>query len=278
MLVDSCADVVKQETERLNMEIEELHAKIRLHNQTKDAWDTILRNAGSGSHDAYMDFANSEAKRINGEIEAVQEEISRHIQIKDAWDTVERNAAGSKSRIYQSVIYSKGEDVQWHLQRLDGEIEALQGEVRLRNETKDAWDAILRNAGSKSQAAYMDFANSEAKRINGEIEAVQDMIRRHTETRAAWDTIRRNAVGETHIYQGATYAKGWDGQWHLQKTLAGESIVKDGINRTDTADPKVNAAPQTLLNVPERTIRSSPKRISIPMRGKQPLFQSLGLL
>ena len=58
-MADSWQAVMKQETERLNMEIAVLQGKICLHNETKAAWDTILRNAGSESHAAYLDFANS---------------------------------------------------------------------------------------------------------------------------------------------------------------------------------------------------------------------------
>ena len=119
-----------------------------------------------------------EAERLNGEIEAVQEEIRCHNETRDAWETVARNA-GNTSRFYQSVTYVKGEDVQWHMQRLDMEIEALQGEIRLHNETKDAWEMIVHDTGSESQAAYLEVVNSETARLNREIEAVQDKIRRH---------------------------------------------------------------------------------------------------
>ena len=182
MLVDSCADVVKQETERLNMEIEELHAKIRLHNQTKDAWDTIVRNAESESHAVYLDLANSETERLNGKIEAVQDEIRRHI------------------------------------------------------ETRDAWDTIMRNAGSESR-----------------------------------------------IYRGATYVRGADGQWHLHRTRASESNEEGGRRWTSNAVSKVNSVRQSLVSVwqslldaCERTLRAPQKRTNLPERGKEQ-FQSLGL-
>jgi hypothetical protein len=266
---------MKQETERLNMEIEVLQGKIFLHNETKDAWDTILRNAGSESHAAYLDFANFEAERLNGEIEAVQEEIRRHNETRDAWDTVARNP-GRPSRIYQGVTYMKGEDVQWHLQRLDMEIEALQGEIHLHNETKDAWDTILRDTGSELQAAYLDLANTETARLNREIEAVQERIRCHLETRGAWDTILRNVASESRIYQGATYRRGWDGQWHLQQAQASESNEVDDQRWADNAVSKVNSVRQALLNACERTLRIPQKSINIPMHGKEQ-FQTLGL-
>lgn len=274
-MADGCLDVMKQETERLNMEIEVLQGKISLHNETKEAWDTILRNAGSESHASYLDFANLEAERLDGEIEAVQEEIRRHNVTRDAWETVARNA-GSPSRLYQGVTYMKGEDVQWHLQRLDMEIEALQGEIRLHNETKAAWETIVCDTGSESQAAYLDLANSETGRLNREIEAVQEKIRRHLETRGAWDTILRNAASESRIYRGATYMRGWDGQWHLQQAHASELIDNNDLKWTDNAISKVNSVRQALLNACERTLRTPQKTMSLTARGKEQ-FQSLGL-
>ncbi len=274
-MADSCLDVMKQETERLNMEIEVLQGKICLHNETKAAWDTILRNAGSESHAAYLAFANSEAERLNGEIEAVQEEIRHHLETRDAWETVARNA-GSPSRFYQGVTYVKGEDVQWHMQRLDMEIEALQGEIRLHNVTKDAWETIVHDTGSELQAAYLDLANSETARLNREIEAVQERIRRHLETRGAWNTILCNTASESRIYQGATYIRGWDGQWYLQRAQVSKSNEEDGRRWNDNAFSKVNSACQTLLNACERTLRIPQKSINFPTHGKEQL-QSLGL-
>jgi len=273
-MADSCLNFAKQETERLDKEIEVVQGRIRLHNETKDAWDTILRNAGSESQAAYLKLATSETARLNGEIEAVQEEIRRHTEIKDAWDTIVRNT-GSESRVYQGITYVKGEDGQWHQQRLDKEIEALQGRIRLHNETKDAWDKIVRNAGSESQAACLDLANSEMAGLNGEIEAVQEEIRRRLDTRSAWDTIMRNAVGESHIFQGAMYMKGWDGQWHLQQTQASESNEESNLRRTINAVSKVDSVRQALLNAYERTVRGPQKRTNLT-HGKEQ-FQSLGL-
>ena len=115
-MADSCLNLAKRETARLNTKIEVLQGGIRLHNKTKDAWDTIVRNAESESHAVYLDLANSETERLNGKIEAVQDEIRRHIETRDAWDTIMRNA-GSESRIYRGATYVRGADGQWHLHR-----------------------------------------------------------------------------------------------------------------------------------------------------------------
>lgn len=274
-MTDGSLTVMKQETERLNMEIEALQEKIRLHNENKDAWNTILRNATGESKAAYLEIANSEAKRIDKEIEAVQEEIRRHIQTRDAWDMVTLNA-GSQARVDPGIMYTRGEDVQWHVQRLDAEIEALQGEIRLHNEIKSAWETIMCDTGSETQAANLDLANSETARINKEIEAVQLKIRHHLETRGAWDTILRNAVSETHVYQGATYLKGADGQWHLQQAPAVQPIEQEERKRTDTAVSKVTSVRQAILNVCEKTLRPPQKHINLTAQPKEQ-FQSLGL-
>ena len=65
-MADGCLNFAEHETGRLNMEIVELQGKICLHNETKAAWDTIVRNAGSESDAAYLDFAESQ-KRAAGQ-------------------------------------------------------------------------------------------------------------------------------------------------------------------------------------------------------------------
>jgi hypothetical protein len=274
-MADSWLSVMKQETERLNLEIEGLQGEIRLHNETKDAWDTILHNAGSDSFASYRVMANAEAQRLNSEIEAIQEKIQHHIQTSDAWEMVTHNMQ-RPPHTDQSVTYVKGEEVQWHLQRLDGEIEALQEEVRLHDETKEAWKTILRDTGSETQAICVELANSETARLDGEIETVQDKIRRHLETRSAWDTIVRNAGCESRIYQGAMYVRGWDGQWHRRQAESIEAHQEG--HRSDTRDVflTVNSVRQALLNVCERTLRIQRNRIALPVRSKEQ-FQSLGL-
>jgi hypothetical protein len=274
-MADSCLNFAKRETEQLDTEIEGLQGKIRLHNETKVAWDTILRNAGGQSRTAYLELANAETVRLNGEIEAVQEDIRRHTQIKDAWDTIVHNT-GSESRFYQGIPYVKGEDGQWHQQRLDMEIEELQSKIRLHNQTKDAWDTVLSNAKRESKAAYLELANPEVARLDREIEAVQQEISRRLDTRNAWDTIMRNAVSESRIYQGAKYLKGWDGKWHLQETQDTQSHEENASVRTAHVVSKVHSVRQALLNACDRTLRVPPKRITPLAHGKEQ-FQGLGL-
>lgn len=288
-MTDSCMEFAKRETEKLEKEMEELQEKIRLHNETKDAWDTILRNAGEDSQAKYLDLANSEKERLNGEIEAVRIEIRRHIESREAWESILRTDV-SEPRVLEGVKYVKDEDVQWHLQRLEMEIDDLQARIRLRDEIKAAWEIILRNASSESHSSYLDLANAETGRLNKEIEAVQLEIRRRDETRSAWDTILRNAVNEAHVYKGATYLKGWDGQWHIQQaqdngeqvpaialqTQASEAVENDDRKWASNAVSKVQSVRNALLDACERTLLSSPKRTSIPGPGKEQL-QSLGL-
>jgi hypothetical protein len=274
-MADSCLNFAKQETDRLDREIEVLQGSIRLHNETKNAWDTILRNAGNESQAAYLDLANSQTARLDGEIEAAQEEIGRHTETKVAWDRIMRSA-GSESYISRSITYEKGEDGQWHLHRLDMEIEALKENIHLHDETKDAWGTIVCNTVGESKAACLDLANSETARLDGEIDAVQQEISRRLETRNAWDTIMRNAVSESRIFQGAMYMRGWDGKWHLQPAQAGESNDEGDRMRTINVHSKVNSVGQALLNACDRTLRGPQKRRSIPSNGKAQL-QSLGL-
>jgi hypothetical protein len=272
-MTDSCLSFAKQETERLDTEIEVLQGKIHLHNETKHAWDTIGNNAATLA--AYLDIANAETARLNGEIEAVQEEICRHTETKVAWDRVIHNARG-ESYISKNITYEKGEDGEWHLQRLDSEIEALQGNIRLHDETKDAWATIVSNTVGESQADCLDLANSETARLNERIETVQQEIRRRLETRNAWDTIMRNSVNESRFYQGAMYMRGWDGQWHQQQTQASESNDEvDGI-RTVNVVTKVNSVRDALLNACEKTFRGPQKHV-VPLTHGKREFQSLGL-
>jgi len=280
-MADSCQNFAKQETERLDNEIELLKEQIRLHNQTKEAWDTIVRNAAGESKAAYLEIAASESARANNDIETVQQEILRHTETKDAWVAVMRNSGG-ETRLHQPITYVKGEDGPWHQQRLDMEIEALQATIRVYNETKDAWDKIVRSAVSEAKAACMELAGSETARLNGEIESVQKEISRRVETRNAWDTIMRNAVSESRIFKGARYLRGADGQWHLQPVEASEA--KDGskneesdLTATDDASSTVNSSVgQAILNVCERTLRTPRARRSLQTHGKAQ-FQGLGL-
>ncbi|MGA3079894.1 MAG: hypothetical protein ABSD44_00765 [Terracidiphilus sp.] len=168
--------------------------------------------------------------------------------------------------------------------RLNAEIELLQGRIRLHIETKDAWDTIVGNARSELRAACLDLANSETERLNVEIEAVQEGIRRHIETRDAWDTIVRNTRSEPRIYQGATYVRGEDGQWHLQRILASESnepepVPVPEVDRRPASNPvsKVNSVRQVIMNACERTLRAPRKRADLPRRGKKKQLQSLEL-
>jgi hypothetical protein len=189
----------------------------------------------------------------------------------------------------QGAEYVKGEDVQWHLQRLEMEIEALQGEIRLHNQTKDAWETILRETGSELQSVCLVLAHSETALLDKTIEAVQEQIRRHLESKGAWDTILRNTFTESRVYQGATYVRGWDGQWHQQPVQACESNEKPESNEVDwpryqkddrswasDAVSKANSVRLALLDACERTFRPPQKDVNIPAHHKDQ-FQSLGL-
>jgi SMC interacting uncharacterized protein involved in chromosome segregation len=262
------------------MEIELLQGEIRLHNETKDAWETIARNAGSESDASCLDLADSEKERLDSKIEAAQDKIRLHNQTKGAWETIERNA-GNQSRICQGVTYDRGEDGQWHLQRLNMEIEVLQEEIRLHNESKDAWDMIVRNAGSESQATCLDLAKSGKEQLDREIEAVQEKIGRRIEIRDAWDTIVRSAESELRTYHGATYVMGEDRQWHLQQAPAVEASAQEQETENDHiwADnpaPKAGSRWQLLLDACERALTVPQKGMDLPVHGKEQ-FQSLGL-
>ena len=282
MIAESCTSFAKREIEKLEREMEAQQEKIRLHDKTKDAWDTILRNAAEESQAASMEFAATEKERLNAAIEAVRIEIRRCIESRDAWEAILRTDT-SEANPVEGVTYVKGEDVQWHLQRLEMEIDALQERIRLRDEIKAAWEIILRNAASESHDAYLEVANSETGRLNKEIEAVQQEICRRDETRRAWETIQRNACNESRLYMGATYVKGWDGQWHLQQLQAnaqqdsaGEALEEDDRRWSSNAVSKVHSMSQALLDACERTLLNSPKHGHFPGQGKEQL-QSLGL-
>jgi hypothetical protein len=268
-------DFAKREKEQLDSEIEALQEKIRLRNVTKTAWSTIMHSAENQSNAATLDLANTEIARLNQEIEAVQEEIHRFIETRDAWDLIVRNV-GSETRVNQSVTYVKGEDGRWHLQRLEKEIEALQVRIRLRNEIKAAWDTVGHNTVGKRDAAFLDLASSETTRLNEEIEAVQQEISRRIETRDAWATIIRNSIIETHVYKGATYMKGWDGQWHMQQITPAFSKLEEERRWTENTVSKVHSVGQALLDACEKTLLNPPKHVNHSIHGKEPL-QSLGL-
>jgi hypothetical protein len=279
-MADSCLNFAKRDTERLNTEIEVLQKEIGRYNETKAAWDTILCNAGSESRAACLDISQSESERLNGKIESVQEKIRLHNETKDAWDTITRNA-GSEPHVCQGASYVSGKDGQWHLQRLNSEIELLQGEIRRYDETKAAWERILRNAGNDSGTIYMDIANSEAVQLNAEIDALQGKIGCHIETRNAWETILRNAGSESQIYHGAKYVRGEDRQWHLEQTHAVESNVEldteeDQMQKSN-AVTESNTVWQSLQDACEKTFLEPQKRVKHSGNGKQP-FQSLGLI
>jgi chaperonin cofactor prefoldin len=279
-MADGCLNFAEHETGRLNMEIVELQEEICLHNETKAAWDTIVRNAGSESDAACLDLAESQKERLDRRVEAVQEKIRLHNETKDAWDMIERNG-GSAPRIFQGTSYEMGEDGQWHVQRLNMEIAVLQEDIRNHNATKDAWDTVVRNAGGESQAAGVDFANSAKEQLDKKIEALQEKISRRTETRDAWDTIIRNAKSESRTYLGSTYVMGEDRLWHLQRTPARESNEEapetEGYrSRTTHAVPKVNSIWNSLLDACDRALTNPQKGIVATGPGKEQ-FLSLGL-
>jgi hypothetical protein len=274
-MAESCLNFATRETDRLNIEIEVLTDRIRFHHETSDAWETIVRNAEGQPQAGYQDLANSERDRLNREIEAVQGEIHRHLQAKEAWETILRNA-GSPARPYKGVTYMKSEDAQWHLRRLDLEIDALQREIHLHNDSKDAWETVLNCTGSELETDFLDLMNTETEQLNSKIEAVQDKIRRHQETRNAWDTILRNSGCEFHFYQGAMYLKGEDGQWHIQLERPSSPGKEDGFGWTNNSASKMNSVWQALLDACEKTFLGSPRRVDLPAHGKEQ-FQSLGL-
>jgi hypothetical protein len=273
-MAETCLEFSKQETERLEMEIETLQEGIRLHSETKDAWDAILRNTGDDLNAVQLDLATTEKERLNGKITAVQEEIRRHIETRVAWDTIVHNS-GKKSRIYKDVTYVSGENAQWHLERLEMEIDALQQEIHLHDETREAWNTVVRGAGSKPDAAFLESVHSELKLLNGKIAAVQEKIRRHIETKDAWVTIMRNAGSPTHIYQGATYVRGLDGQWHLQQVDAAPAPEKDESNLAEETASKVYSMRDRLMDACEKTFFKPQKQIPLVAQNEQ--FQSLGL-
>ncbi|MGO9775289.1 MAG: hypothetical protein ACLQGT_05945 [Terracidiphilus sp.] len=274
-MAESCLNIAKRETERLMKKIEALEESIRLHNETKKTWNTIVRNTGGKSSATVLEIAHSETERLNAEIEAVQEEIRRHIETRDAWDMIVRNA-GCKARLYQDVTYVSGEDGKWHLQRLDMEIEALQGEIRLHSETKDAWNTVVCRAGSELNVDFLEMVHSESELLNKKIEAVQDKIRRYLETKDAWVTILRNAGSQTRIYMGASYIRGVDGLWHLQRSQASESNKEFDSSWTDQAISKASSVRNRLVDACEKTFLKPQNHIPLAARGNEQ-FQTLGL-
>lgn len=279
-MTESYLTFAEQETQRLNTEVEALQGEIRFQIETRDAWERILRDAGIETHTVCLNLANSEKERLNGEIETVREKIRCRIETVEAWNVVKQNT-GNESRIYLGTTYVRGEDGQWDRQQLSTEIEVLQVEVRLYNETKDAWDTILRNSGSESNAACLDIATSERERLIAQIEALQEKMSSRIETRNAWETTPRYAENETRVYQGATYVMGEDRQWHRQQTEdtpSSEEVLEPvgALERTIDADAAVDSVWQSFRGACERVLGRTQKDIDLPApdRGQ---FLSLGL-
>ena len=284
-MTESYLTFAEQEIQRLNAEVEALQGEIRFQIETRDAWEKILRDAGVETHAVCLNLATSEKERLNGEIETAQEKIRCGIETAKAWNVVKQNA-GNESRVYLGTTYVKGEDGQWDRQQLNTELEVLQVEVRLYNETKDAWDTILRNSAGESYAACVDIATKEKERLIAQVEAAQEKISSRLETRNAWDPMPRYAENETRVYQGATYVMGADRQWHLQQTEAQqtEAIAPhdeeletvSGWMRTTETDAAVDSVWQSFRGACERILGRTPKDIDLPApdRGQ---FLSLGL-
>ena len=76
-------------------------------------------------------------------------------------------------------------------QRLNTEVEALQGEISFHIETRDAWERILCDPGFKTHAVCLDLAAAEKVRLNEEIETVGEKIRRHIETIEGWNVVKQ---------------------------------------------------------------------------------------
>ncbi|MGH9560822.1 MAG: hypothetical protein ACRD3S_05140 [Terracidiphilus sp.] len=279
-MTESYLNFAEQEAQRLNTEVEALQGEIRFQIETRDAWEKVLRDAGIETHAVCLNLATSEKERLSAEIETLREKIHCRIETVQAWNVVKQNA-GNESRIYLGTTYVRGEDGQWDRQQLSTELDVLQVEVRLYNETKDAWDTILRNSRSESNAACLDIATSERERLIGQIEALQEKISCRMETKNAWDTTPRYAENETRVYQGATYVMGADRQWHLQQTEATESHHEEleavgGWKQTTEADAAVDSVWQSFRGVYERVLGRTQKDIDLPApdRGQ---FLSLGL-
>jgi len=279
-MADDCLHFAEQERARLNTEIEVLQEKIRLHGETKDAWNTIVRNAEGESDTACLGLADSAKERLDRKIEAAQQKIRLHNETKDAWDRIEHNAE-NESRIYQATTYERGKDGHWHVQRLNLEIEVLQEEIGLYIECKNAWDTLVRNAGNELQATYLGYANAGKEQLDGKIEAAQEKISRRIEIREAWETILRIADSELRIYQGAAYVMGVDRQWHLQRAEAGASNAKGAEPKGDD-EQKIDAVSkrhsmwQLFLGTHKRTLHEPERNIDLSVQGKEQ-FLSLGL-
>lgn len=284
-MTESYLAFAEQETQRLNTEVEALQGEFRFQTETRDAWEKVLRDAGIETHDVCLNLATSEKERLNGEIESLREKIRCRVETARAWKLVKQNA-GNESRICLGTTYVKGENGEWDRQQLSTELEVLQVEVRLYNETKDAWDTILRNSAGEAYAACVDIASSEKERLIEQIAAMQEKISCRMETRSAWDTTPRYAENETRVYQGATYVMGADRQWHLQRTettqteatvLPQEELdAVGGWRQTAEANAAVDSVWQTFRGACEKVLGRTQKDIDLPApdRGQ---FLSLGL-
>jgi len=277
---NDCLNFAEQERLRLTSEIEVLQGEIRLHGETKEAWNTIVRNAEDESDTAYLDLADSAKLRLERKIEAAQQKIRLHLETMDAWDWIEHHA-GSESHIHEATAYEKGEDGRWHVRRLNREIETLEEEIRLHDQCKTAWDLLVRNAGSESQTTYLEFARAGKEQLDCKIEAAQEKIRCRVEIRDAWDTILRVAESESRVYHGVTYVMGEDRQWHLHasETVASneERPETDGEDEPRTDDvSKSRSVWQLLVGACEKTLTGPERSVDLPVQGKQQ-FLSLGL-
>lgn len=284
-MTESNLAFAEQEIKRLNTEVEALQGEVRFQIETRDAWERILRDAGIETHAVCLNLATSEKEKLNGEIEALQEKIRCGIETAKAWNVVKQNA-GNESRIFLGTTYVKGADGQWDRQQLNTELEVLQVEVRLHNETKDAWETILRNSSSESNAACLALAASERERLTGQIESLQEKISCRMETQSALDTVPRYAENETRVYQGATYVMGADRKWHLQQTEATQAEVTEprnenldvvaGWRQTTEADAAVNSVWQSFRGAYDRILGRTESDVDLPVPDKGQ-FLSLGL-
>lgn len=281
-MTESYLTFAEQEIKRLNTEAEKLQAEIGFQIETRDAWEKILRDAGVETHAVCLNLATSEKERLNGEIETMREKIRCRVETAKAWNVVKQNA-GNESRIYLGTTYVRGEDGQWDRQQLNTEIEVLQVEIRLYNESKDAWDTILRNSRSELSAALLAVAISERERLIGQIEAAQEKISSRIETRNSWDMPSRTAANETRVYQGVTYVMGEDRQWHRQRTEDVPSVEEEwvpaGILQLSTdanADEAADSLWHSFRGACKRILGRTQNDIDLPAPDRGP-FLSLGL-
>lgn len=286
MLTSECLNFAEQERLRLNAEIEALQEEIRTHGQTKDAWDTIVRTADSDTE--CVDLAASQQQRLDKKIEDAKQKIRAHNYAKDAWDRIELNAQ-SEPRVYDATTYQRGQDAQWHVQRLNAEIDELQEEIRLNDECKDAWDLLVSSATGGLKATYLEFAKAGKEQLDQKIEEAGEKISRRIETREAWDTIQRVASSESRVYMGALYMMGTDRKWHLQQAAAGFNSTPQtsADQERAAATSKFHSMLQSLLErkknsaEPEVSQESRPEpdiepSINLPVQTNQQ-FLSLGL-